>query len=814
MSCCDQPDPRPNLYSKSGMGLFGGKLTGCCCSPRVHAWGGVILSRETGAATGPFAIPWPGDSNFDGFQRAADSSTAPNAWSSKRWFPQFPGAITHGACYQGRLKKEDIDSRGKFAGQLRGDDIDPENPEPSDKLIGDLPFSVEPPTQPATFDVRPKTAVLCQLPWVRFSQKGFGGGISVGGSTSIALGVTEGGTVYGWGNMWPLPKYNARWASEYIDGRSFRASSLATDFDNKESAQRTWMTPVPLDFGVGTGIYIDASVGFPTFPATPELTVIALIDSAGDVHVGTYAAGQGEYEIRWDSYPLDAKEVMVLGPSTAWLQYRVVAVRNDGSIAELRFNSQTQSLIETVTHQQATFASLFPSNLHYPTTFLPFGALTTDGKIYIFFGQNIASSGGQANTARAYDTDHSYVSAGFDEPFTQTGNLLNQYIYGLRTDGDITQISMYFDEVRWRGRFGTLPGPQRRKKFVQATFTGLDKDPNIPFVDLNLLEYPNRRLSILAIAEDGRLWGFGENRSYQLGDGTRDNRDFFVQIGRHRWKHVMFGRGYSWNEPAPNFSSVLRNASVALAIFDSYADEEPLYFTGDAKDGDWSNPKNWRFGEMPTAESIVIAESLINKNTLNRPTTVANFTQELGGLGIGITVSGTAVFPSGSSLTNAGSVTGNAVFNGTSSCGGLVSGTATFNDGAVLAGNFARVNGIAVFNDNSRNGANAIVTGSATFSGSSENGGVVNGDSLFNANSRLVSGGRVNGNAVFNGTSRNNIGGTVTGNAAFNENSRNSGAIGTDQSNAHQFNGSACNTGTVNGSVTVDGQSVPSAPPC
>jgi len=727
MSCCDQPNPRPHLYTKSGMGLFGGKGKGCCCSPVVHAWGGVLLVRETGAASGPFAIPWPGDANFTGFPRASEQSAAPTAWLSKRWRPQFTGSIAHGACYQGRLET---------------DDNDPQNAETTAARISTVSLNVEWPIQPATFDVRPRTAVLCQLPWKKFSQDGYGGFSDTTG-LSCAIGLTEGGDVYGWGNLWPLPKYNEHWRSSYIDGQAFQSATpgFISEPLTEAAAARTWLTPVALDFKVGTGVYIDADMlhgGLSSLQGS-EFTKIALVDTNGDVHVGRYAPGQGEYEIQWTAYSLDAKSAMVAGISgVAINQYRVAVVCNDGSIKELRFNLTTDAFIETVNHTQAQFASLFRGNYSLGRSGrLMYGALTQSGDIYIFFGE--VSYFGQTNLVRQYGAGRSFVSAGFDETTDVTVD--DPCAYGLQTDGKTVAFRLAGSGLGVP--YGELnPFPQANRKFVKAVFGGLAPQGRTIFNNYQL----NDRISILYIAADGTLWGYGENRSYQLGDGTRTNRDYYVQISRHKWKDVMFGKGRVWAEPvAGNPNGIPRVAHVSLAIFDDYSDDETFYFSGDAGDGDWSNLDNWRLRTLPSASDNVIAESTISKNTLSRPTLVANFTQAAGSLGIPITVSGAAVFSSGfaTGLSVGGTVAGNAVFEGLS-----------------------------------------------------------------------TSSGTINGNAVFNGSSRNNTGGTVTGNAAFNENSRNLGTVGTGPSNTHQFNGSACNSGTVNGSVTVDGEPAISAPSC
>ncbi len=142
------------------------------------------------------------------------------------------------------------------------------------------------------------------------------------------------------------------------------------------------------------------------------------------------------------------------------------------------------------------------------------------------------------------------------------------------------------------------------------------------------------------------------------------------------------------------------------------------------------------------------------------------------------------------SATNKGTVTGNAVFNDTSS-----------NFFAGLAGSGqGLVQGNAVFNDNSSN--DSTVDGNAEFHGSGVNsngggfgGGAVGGNADFYDNS--VNGGLIVGDAVFTDSTQN--GGTVTGNATFNGSSlMTGGSVGGDAT----FNGDLSDIQSHGGSIT------------
>lgn len=556
-----QPNPRPHLRSKSGsFAGFGHK--DCCCSPVFHSWGGVRV--------------------------LASSGNQPQA--------QFQGALSQGSCFQGRLGTDDANPASSLSGA---------------RFFPFCVLNVEPPTQPATHDARPRTSVLHQLPWLKFSHTS-----SIASAfepeAHIGFGLTAEGKVYGWGCAWPLPKYNDYWAFEYAD------------VSQRSQSERAWMTPVELDFQVGTGTYISADVtgiridgNLNRFAPTSQKLV--LVDTNGEVHVGFFVSGQGQYEIGWNTYSLDAKDAIVAGVDSD--RYHVIVLKNDGNIEELRFATTTNTLTTSVLHQYGMVTKLniqnpgvgypFPStrtlsfaggggsgtsgtagltggvlsqwqvfNLGQGYTSAPtvtivnnnaavpgtitaevdtskfaqiflyngsiqaermfFAALTENGNFYVFH----QLAGGGAARVSVLDPGVPYVSAGlFARPGAGTS------AYGLRQNGDVVELKIP-GSLSAVGNVSTVPAPvvvrshdPSQPKFLQAAFSGIAS--NAP--------------SILAIDADNRLWAYGQNNDYRLGDGTNTDRNSFVQIGQHRWKFVMYGRG---------FSALSQPYHVAFAIHD------------------------------------------------------------------------------------------------------------------------------------------------------------------------------------------------------------------------------------------------------
>ena len=263
-------------------------------------------------------------------------------------------------------------------------------------------------------------------------------------------------------------------------------------------------------------------------------------------------------------------------------------------------------------------------------------------------------------------------------------------------------------------------------------------------------------------------------------------------------------------------------------------------FTG-AVDGDWNNLGNWK----PDANLPLLAERLplstenvelrasVTNNGGSQPTVTNLLTGTASGqtFSINLTVLGTATF-SGDSIHiggPTGGITGNVIFNNTSSNPGTVSGNATFNENS---SNNGTVSGNATFNNTSLN--EGTVSGNATWMDASFVNlsiGTVSGTKTFSSPAPVVfvtnygnswtydssswnftatptwlfdgggtnNAGTLNGDATFQNSSYNT--GTVSGNAAFNSASSNPGTV----SGNATFDDTSSNGGIVSGNATWSG---------
>jgi cytoskeletal protein CcmA (bactofilin family) len=158
-----------------------------------------------------------------------------------------------------------------------------------------------------------------------------------------------------------------------------------------------------------------------------------------------------------------------------------------------------------------------------------------------------------------------------------------------------------------------------------------------------------------------------------------------------------------------------------------------LYYNNAAGDFEWATLGNWWANEactvpatsLPGSSDSVVATVSINADSR----TVVNFTMTGSGslqLYGALTVTGVATFsdssPSYGGVNNAGTITGNAVFNGVTANRGIVTGNATFNGSATNGspdGFPGTVNGNATFNGLATNdGSTGYIGGNATFTGS------------------------------------------------------------------------------------------------
>ena len=230
-----------------------------------------------------------------------------------------------------------------------------------------------------------------------------------------------------------------------------------------------------------------------------------------------------------------------------------------------------------------------------------------------------------------------------------------------------------------------------------------------------------------------------------------------------------------------------------------------LYFNG-AVDSDWNEIGNWwtsaafatQASALPTSSDNVVLSATCDTNNGSTPT-VVNLTYTSGYLGTGVIITGTATFNDGA--YNDIGLTGNPTYNGGSFNNASVTGNPTYNTGSY---NGAGVTGNPTFNDSSY--SDFAVTGDATFNDTSINYNTVSNNATFNgddgsanAGSGSRNEGTVTNNATFNESSYNNTGGTVGNLATFNSRTYNSGTV-----YSAIFNNTSYNSYAGSGVVTTD----------
>ncbi len=281
---------------------------------------------------------------------------------------------------------------------------------------------------------------------------------------------------------------------------------------------------------------------------------------------------------------------------------------------------------------------------------------------------------------------------------------------------------------------------------------------------------------------------------------------------------------------------IIALAALALAAAPVGAFAATLYFNG-AANSNWATLGNWwddagftdPAAAIPTASDDAVISAQVSANS-GPNVTVATLVANAGVVSVSATSTGGATF-NGSSGVSLATLTGDAVFNDSSSNSGIVSGNATFNgsssnDSVSFYPSLGRVTGDAVFNDTSNN--RGYVAGDATFNDSSWNIGHVAGDATFT----YASGGAIalSGTMVwgtFGGATLDALGnpitslsfgdsstnyGTTTGDATFTGSSRNchTSLIGLSVptpcvvAGDATFSGASYNAGTVQGDATFD----------
>ncbi len=202
-----------------------------------------------------------------------------------------------------------------------------------------------------------------------------------------------------------------------------------------------------------------------------------------------------------------------------------------------------------------------------------------------------------------------------------------------------------------------------------------------------------------------------------------------------------------------------------------------LYFDDSVTgDQDWGNIGNWwtdnistiQAGSLPSVSDDVVIKSIISTNS-GAPISVHSIIINDGfGISvISITVVNGAIF-NGSS-THGGTITGDVTFNGSASNNGTITGGVTFNGSG---GNMGIILGLATFNGTSIN--DGTVT-NAIFNINSSNGSSMNYTSTITGGSATFNGSATNWSPITNGTFNDNSKNysDVT-NGTFNDNSSNS----------------------------------------
>ncbi|WP_300489544.1 T9SS type A sorting domain-containing protein [Flavobacterium sp.] len=101
-----------------------------------------------------------------------------------------------------------------------------------------------------------------------------------------------------------------------------------------------------------------------------------------------------------------------------------------------------------------------------------------------------------------------------------------RYFFGYKTDGTLWRWGS--NEISYLGgENGNLIKLNDAKLWVELVYSDYDDHA-------------------LMIKDDGSLWSVGDNNFGQLGDGTTERREHFIQIGNeHKWKAVAVGENFS-----------------------------------------------------------------------------------------------------------------------------------------------------------------------------------------------------------------------------------------------------------------------------
>ncbi|MCX6757413.1 MAG: chitobiase/beta-hexosaminidase C-terminal domain-containing protein [Candidatus Nomurabacteria bacterium] len=233
---------------------------------------------------------------------------------------------------------------------------------------------------------------------------------------------------------------------------------------------------------------------------------------------------------------------------------------------------------------------------------------------------------------------------------------------------------------------------------------------------------------------------------------------------------------------------------TAFSFFLNIAKAATKYWFNAGADAQWTTlTGNWwddvdhliQSASLPTNSDVVVTLGVVgpevNLDTwagagnINATATGISFTAtSLGFPGPNVDIIGSVTFNGPIRNYQGNTITGNAIFNGLSTNGGVITGTATHNSahagvltigsGGVWWGGTAGANV----------GDDTLPITLWVFNSGSNNQGVINGDAIFNGNSSS-SQGSISGDVTFNDTSANS--GSILSNAFFNDLSFNNGGL-------------------------------------
>jgi hypothetical protein len=359
--------------------------------------------------------------------------------------------------------------------------------------------------------------------------------------SDIAVGVTADGKVHGWGN------------------RNNILPRAVAPYDGS----RGWYVPVQLDLSVGTGSYTYASL----YRSSSVQVTITLVDSDSNVHFG-YGTSTG---IVWTTYSKQAVAaeagILLTASGSVW--------SNSNPFNDSAWYEQTGFVKRiTVTDGGSGYGPVPP-------------AVTLSGGGGSGFGADAIVEAGVVTGVRIRHGGTGYTSTptvtiaapgGTGRQATATAAIDNSGFVFIRAhesaltrdcalitaDGTLCNYShasltpffsaSAFECAKPLSPIGDVMIALQRDGTLVWLY--MPTDAHTPtqetlltgdYVDADFGDYARRSAWLLDSA--GRLWAWGNNADYKLGDGTTTNRATPVQIGNHKWLGVYRGRFSTGESP-------------------------------------------------------------------------------------------------------------------------------------------------------------------------------------------------------------------------------------------------------------------------